>query len=332
MHVSSDASAGTQAVWITYTDPSHPGTWQSIDLSPKRLRPDLCGRRHARACRPALVFMVQAANGAGLVTLSTNSGLSTPSAARAARSLAHDLDGAVSAVHRRVQNQTRRSRTSHDGPQCTLSRQAVTLQIGSQQAIGTTDANGNATISMTLTQSPGSYTAVATYGGGTVSGTAYLPSSSALSAFGITPQATTLSLSPSGTTTNPASITATLQDGNGNPVVQRTVVFTETDGQGNQYHQFAITGFQGQASLGSPSLPPGIYSVIAGYGGADGPITITSAGSTITESDPDYLSSADARSPWPSGLRTPSRSGRCRTAPITTRRSRSAPPAPPAVP
>ncbi len=43
VHVSSDATAGTQAVWITYTDPEHPGSWQSVDLTQDRLRSDPLG-------------------------------------------------------------------------------------------------------------------------------------------------------------------------------------------------------------------------------------------------------------------------------------------------
>ena len=72
VRVASDQSAGTQGVWITYTDPNSPGTWQSLDLSPSAADPTVWT---ATADLPgSTLFMVQAVSGTGLVTLSTNAG------------------------------------------------------------------------------------------------------------------------------------------------------------------------------------------------------------------------------------------------------------------
>jgi predicted outer membrane repeat protein len=296
VHVSSDQSAGTQAVWITYTNPNSPGTWQSLDLTQSASDPT--SWTLTQNLPSGILFMVQAANGTGLVTLSTNSGayytVGTPPSTTTPTTITLQSPPSTGVF----QTQSPGFQVHLDAGGMGLGGQAVTLQIGSQQALGTTDSNGNASISLPLNQPPGSYSAVATYAGTTANGTTYLPSSSTSSTFAITGAPTSLSLAPTNGATSPASIMATLTDNTGNALVQRTVLFTVTGGNPTTTYGLAvITDFQGHASLGSLSLPPGIYSVTAAFGGANNPQTLTVGTNSVTESDPDFLTSMAAAVP-----------------------------------
>lgn len=301
VHVLSDQSAGTQGVWITYTDPSLPGTWTSVDLTQSTSDSTLWQYTDTTNSLPAdMEFMVQAVNGTGLVSLSTNSGafytigapptVSTPTTITVQSAPSSGIYQATSGTF-----QVTLQYAGSGGPTA-LSGQMVTLQLGSQQASGTTDANGTASIALPLSQPPGSYTVVATFAGATVQGTNYQASSSAPGAFAITPAPTMLSLAPApavATFGAAAAVTATLADNTGSGLVQRTVLFTVT-GNGLTYNKTAITDYLGRAALGTVPLPAGTYSVAAAFGGADRPVQIAAGGTTVTESDPNFLASAAA--------------------------------------
>jgi hypothetical protein len=293
--VASDQSAGTQGVWVTYTDPNNPGTWQSIDLSPNATDPTTWT---ATASLPSsIVFMVQAVSGTGLVSVSTNSGAfytvgTTPTVTTATTLTLQP--SSTSGVYQSTSGAFNVQLLAAGGAPLP-SGQLVTLQLGSQQALGTTDANGNATITLPLNQLPGAYTVVATFAGAGVQGTTYTASSSSASAFTITPAPTTLVLAPTSGVSVPIGatipITATLADNNGAGVVQRSIVFTISGAQGTVLTETAITDSNGHAGLGAPALPSGSYSVTAAFGGVDRPVTIGSGASTITLTDPSYLAS-----------------------------------------
>jgi hypothetical protein len=290
VHVSSDQTAGTQAVWITYTDPGNPGTWTSIDLTQSTDDPTLWTATQS-GLPSDIEFMVQAANGAGLVTLSTNSGAYYTTGAPSSTTTPTTITVTSGPANGVFQSQSSPFQVHLDAGGAGLAGQAVTLLVGSQEALGTTDANGNATLSVPLDEPPGSYNAVATYAGATAGNSTYLASSSNASSFAITPAPTTLTMASSGQTVHdPTAISATLTDGSGNPLVQRTVLFTLTSG-GQSFGQTAITDLNGRALLGSLSLPNGSYSVTAAFGGADQPQTLNTGGASVTESDPDYLTS-----------------------------------------
>ncbi len=293
VRVSSDQSAGTQGVWITYTDPNNPGTWQSIDLHQDAADSSLW--TDTRPLPSSIVFMVQAANGTGLVSLSTNSGAYYTVGANSASTMPTTLSVQQAASSGPYQT-TSGSFTVQlqDSSGNGLQNQPVTVQLGSRQVLAVTDATGKATVSIPLNQPPGTYAVVAGFAGATVNGTTYDASSSQAGSFTITPAPTTLALTPtsgaSASYSGTAPITATLTDSNGNGLVQRSVVFTITGG-GTTYTKAAITDYLGRAALGTLLLPAGSYSVTAMFGGVDNPLKVVQDSSTVTEADPDYLSS-----------------------------------------
>lgn len=80
IHVLGNPAAGIQEVWVTYTARSGPyyGRWQSLDLLQNAENSMLWEGALPLAGTPAeeVRYMVQAVNGVGLVSLSTNLGLS----------------------------------------------------------------------------------------------------------------------------------------------------------------------------------------------------------------------------------------------------------------
>jgi len=299
VQVLSDQLAGTQTVWVTYTDPSNPGTWQSIDLSQSSTDPTMWTA--TQNLPGSIVFMVQAASGTGLVTLSTNSGadytIGTPPSVTTPTTLTLQSAPSSGAYQSTSGSFQVLLQTAGSGGPAPLSGQLVTLQLGSQQALGTTDSAGHASFTVPLNQAPGSYTVAATFAGATVQGTTYLASSTSGGTFTVTPAATTLVLAPAGSASADYSdltpFTATLADNTGTGLVQRTVVFTVT-GNGLTFTKTAITDYLGRAELGAVLLPTGTYSVAAAFGGADHPVQIVAGGSTVTEADPNYLTSSAA--------------------------------------
>ena len=167
-----------------------------------------------------------------------------------------------------------------------LAGQLVTLQLGSQQGLGSTDANGQAVITLPLNPPPGPYAVVATFAGAASQGTSYTASSSVAGTFTVTPGPTALVLTPASVRYGDSLLlAATLTDSTGTGLVQRTVLFTVT-GNGSTTTKTAITDNLGRAAL---DLPAATYTVTATFGGADHPVTITAGSSTVTEADPEYL-------------------------------------------
>ncbi|MBV9279667.1 MAG: PxKF domain-containing protein [Chloroflexi bacterium] len=289
VHVLSDqlaSGADTQGVWITYTDPSHPGTWQSIDLAPDTTDPTLW--KATQPLSSSIVFMVQAVNGTGLVTLSTNSGAYYAVGSATPPSLAPTTISVQSPPPASGVFQTSSSfNVQLQSNGTALANQPVTVSLGGQQGLGTTNSSGIATITVPLAQPPGTYNLTASFAGGS----GYQASTQTLSgAFQITPAPTTLTLTPSSTSMPRAAsvpITATLQDGGGNGLAQKPIVFT-VSGNGLTYQSNVFTDSSGRAQLGLVSLPAGSYSVTAAFGGQNQPLKVTLGGNMVTEQDPDY--------------------------------------------
>ena len=132
-------------------------TRTSRQVAIRRSHPGSAQIRHSgaqpRVCRVTPCFMVQAANGAGLVTLSTNSGSFYTIGARRSTTPSPTTLTVQSAPSTGVYQTPSSSFQMHlrRREECPSPVQAVTLQIGSQQAIGTTDQNGDATISRSST-------------------------------------------------------------------------------------------------------------------------------------------------------------------------------------
>jgi PKD repeat protein len=152
-----------------------------------------------------------------------------------------------------------------------IAAQSVTLAVGSQNCTAPTDAGGTALCTITLTQTPGSYTATASFGGDSVYAT-----SSATHAFTINQEPTHLAYG--GPTTaiyhHPFTASATLTDATGGaPVPGKTVSFTVGSDTCSE-----TTDSSGVASCSiTPSQAAGSYTMTATFGG-----------------DADYLSSSVA--------------------------------------
>ena len=147
--VTGDPSAGIDSVWVTWTGAGSGGhdSWQSIDLNPVDDNPNLYTATMtlpSGASAGNIRFIVQAANGAGLVTASDNLGAynrlvrrvgGEPDRPDRGRSLV--CDAAVGRVPADPPASARRSRATA----LPLAGKTVTFSIGADQATGVTDAD-----------------------------------------------------------------------------------------------------------------------------------------------------------------------------------------------
>ena len=293
--------AGLQEVWVTYTGvkntPGFYGSWQSLNLT----QPDPVNDSSLweatlpiGAVEPGdLRYMVQAANGLGIVALDTRLG-------------AYYIPGEVQTVPEVVTvltidpiNPAQASYSTKVTYTATLIRtdsgerlagQIVNFALGTQEARATTDGNGVVTVTIPMLGVPGSYDLRASYVGNN-----YFRPSADAAAFTVTADTSSLSLAPTGTiyvqagvqTPFVATLTSTSND---NGLAERTVffVFTLQDSSANatgpSYYFPVITDFAGRATFDSVpkgAVPDGIYDFSV-YFGSDIP------GQPINAGDPRY--------------------------------------------
>ena len=281
-----DPSAGIQSVWITYTGMAAPfyGLWQSLDLTQDPNDTTLwTGSLPLNGADPlSLRYIVQAANGVGLVSLDANIGRyytpgvqgqpTTPTSLALqvpASSGPYGSPASVSAVL-----------TSNGVP---LPGMRVSIGVGPLVRQVVTAANGVASVTIPLLASPGGYPVQASF-----AGTPVYIASSAVSTFTITKQDTKLVLVP-----QPASVQysddgglkAILTDAAGRPIPEATVFFVVYNPSAT-YATSVITDFAGRAPLGRLLLPAGSYTVDAYFSG-----TIPLPGQTVTLDDYRYTPS-----------------------------------------
>ncbi len=305
-----------QDVWVTYNDPGSSGAaateWTSLDLTPSPGDPSLWTGT-APGLSYSTVYMVQAANATGLVSLDTNNGAYfTVAPDSAPNQVTPTLTLQSPPASGAYQSSAQFTVSLHSGG-VGIPDQAVGVHIGSEEAIAETNDSGHATVTlpvgqtsvtMPLGQSPGTYDLWASYEGATVGSTAYDAVSSSVGTFKIDPASTMLTLAPASASTTYGSsqstgIVATLQ-ANGTGLAQKSVYFTITSITGASVSQkVAITDAGGNAALAGLSLPAGTYGVTAAFGmsspdpnylGSSAPgtatLTITPAGLTITAGSP----------------------------------------------
>ena len=280
-------AAGIQGVWATYTADSGPyaGQWQSLDLTRDPLDSTLWqGVLPLNGTNPqAIHYMVQAVNGVGLVSLSTNLGAHytpgsvTPNRAptsltltAAAPSGPYGTEASFSAVL-----------ISNGAP---LAGQTIVFGLGSQRLQGITDNTGTATVSIPLLGLPNDYVVRASFRGTT---THLL--SSAETDFTITKQATHITLTPpqpSGLPETNSLLVATLADATGRPLGEK-IIFFVVSGPGGSFSTAEIADYAGRAVLGDVPLLHGTYTVQAYFSGA----ILLSTGETVTLEDDRYLPS-----------------------------------------
>ncbi|MCA9930437.1 MAG: Ig-like domain repeat protein, partial [Anaerolineales bacterium] len=288
VRVVGDPAVGIQEVWLVYTgDGSFAGQWQALDLAQDSNDSTLWQGTLNLNGATNIYYMVQAANGVGLVSASTNlgayyqvtaDGVPVPPEPEATEislqnpptSGAYSTVTTVSAVL-----------TSSGSP---LANQPVRFGLGAQQRVATTDENGVATAELALLGLPGNATLQVSFGGSDF----YLPASAG-SPFTITKQGTVLMLTPEDATAvagSDSGIYATLTDAAERPFNEKTVIF-QVDGENGSYTAAEITNFNGRAFLGTVPLPPGSYSVTATFGDV-----VTIDGESLNLTDPRYLPSS----------------------------------------
>jgi CSLREA domain-containing protein len=280
-------AAGIQDVWVTYTGLNGPlhGTWQSLDLvqSPNDSTLWQNSLTLNGTTPQDLRFMVQAANGVGLVGLDTNLGAYyTPGVNQEPTqptSLALDLPKTSGPY-----GSTTTFNATLTGNGTPLSGQLVNFTLGPQSRQALTGSDGRATVSLYLLGLPGSNTVSASFAGFND----YQPASASAD-FTITRQATQVTLQPqshSSQYSDPPAMTAILADITGRPLGQQTVFFV-LNGQGRSYASPVITDYAGRAPLGALQLPPGSYSVAVYFSGS-----VPLPSGTLTLSDDRYLPSS----------------------------------------
>ena len=297
--VTGDPSAGIQQVWVTYTALTGPyyGRWQSLSLVQD---PDDSTKWSGSLPLNGIPaddvrFMVQAANGVGLVTLAANQGAyyqpgvnpgmpSQPAVGEAPTQptevtlLSPAANGAYgTGVTFSAQL------TSNGAP---LAGQAVQFGLTTQQQQTTTDVDGVATATLTIVGQPGDDTIRATFDG--VPG---FEASAAEAPFTITPIATSLTLetaTPTFSANGHADLTLALRDASGRPLREKTVLLVIRDGGGSIVHaQTLITNLFGNAVLSAVNLASGTYTVDAAFGSLQ-----TVGASAIDLRLPRYLASS----------------------------------------
>ncbi|NJN98025.1 MAG: hypothetical protein HC875_30075 [Anaerolineales bacterium] len=290
MRVIGDPVAGIQEVWVTYTVCSSEntcnGTWQSLNLTQNSGDSTLWEGLFDLGETPENVrYIVQAVNGVGLVSMSTNLGayyipgvdetelqatalLLDPPGATSGR---YGADATFSAVL-----------TDQDGQE--LPNQVVIFSLGSQNAIGVTNGSGRATATLPILGTPpNQYEVRAAFPGDTTYAASAAPNTFE---FQVQRQNTALTLEPAapqGLPSDDKLMTATLTDALGRRLFEKTVVFVIT-GSGGTYSEAVITNFLGRATLGRLPLPPGTYTVNVYFGGS---IPLGDE-TTITLDDPRY--------------------------------------------
>ncbi|MCB8979732.1 MAG: CSLREA domain-containing protein [Ardenticatenaceae bacterium] len=282
-----DPTAGIQEVWVTYTG-SGPmaGLWQSIDLVQSENDSTLWQATLPLNGVPAddVRFIVQAANGVGLVSAATNLGAYYSGAGTAEGDL---LDTAVTLLS----PPTSGAYSSEIGVSAVLTsggepvaNRYVSFHVGPQTRTVLTNAAGEATANLALLGQAGSTELTVTF-----AGDAEYEASFDTVPFTITKQPTSLTLVPEAATVELGQdlpFVATLMDGLQRPFSQKTVFFIIT-GENGSYAEAVITDFAGRATLHSVPLPVGVYTVDVYFSG-----TIPLPSGNLNLPDDRYLPSS----------------------------------------
>jgi hypothetical protein len=287
--VTGDPAAGIQEVWVTYTALSGPlaGAWQSLDLAQNTadstrwqgLLP-LAG-----ALPQDIRYIVQAVNGVGLVTLSTNLGAyyipGVDPAAQANQGQPTELallSPPGSGVYG-TQVSVSALLTSGGTP---LAGESVTFGIGSQRRQAVTGGDGIAAVDLPILGLPGNEQMQAAFAGDETYTSAWTSSAFTIDKLGTSLLLQPVSLQPGGDET----LMAVLKDAAGRPLGQKTVFFV-VQGNGSSFSTSTITDYAGQGFLDAAPLPGGSYTVDAYFAG-----TIPLPEGALTLDDERFLPSS----------------------------------------
>ena len=298
VNAANEGSAGVQAVWVVYTGKAGSslyGTWQPLDLSLNASDPSLwTGVLTLPSGFNAddLLFLVQAVNGAGLTALSTNLGAfyslspANPGQLPPPAATALSLQSPPSSGTYLKDSPFTLLLTTGGQP---LAGQLVSLNIGGQQALATTNSSGQASITLRPVIIPGAYTVQASFGGSP----AYL-GSTATSPFTLNRDSTAVSVAPASASitldpalaAQPTPIVAQVKDSSGRALGGKSLFFI-VHNAGQNFARSVIADYLGNAPLGAVPLPAGVYTVDVYFNGT---IPID-ASHTLTLNDDYYASS-----------------------------------------
>ena len=267
-------------VWVTHTSATgaFPRMWTSVDLRRCQAASAECTNPQAGYWKTTqtlaqlgvesiddVVFIAQAASHSGLVGFATNGGnyygVSTPVATTATPKLVTDLtitipSSATSGAYRTTQ--TFRAHLQDRTLERPLAGKTVGFALGSQRLSAVTDANGDASISLKLLQSPGPYKLRAAFD----EDDAYL-GSAATREVTITRASSSLALGTLNVVAGGRwSSMATLSIGGAPATDTQTAYFVATSGT-QTFVTSALTGPSGAVSIPDWDLIPGTYTLTA---------------------------------------------------------------------
>ena len=284
-YVAADPAAGLQEVWATYTaEAGNPwyGQWSSINLVRDASDPTLWAASIPLAGNNGsqVRFMIQAANGVGLVSSATNNGAYYNPAERPSFDPANQVPPppavapapvalALQAPASGVFGDNLSVSATLSGPTGTnLAGRTVSFSLNGRTASGLTNAAGTATASFNLSLPPGDYVVQATF-----DGAEGLTAAQGTRPLTIVPRTTTLTLTPnsqSAAANVESGVSATLTDSQGLPLGDRPVRFELRQGASVGFSSTVSTDSSGVARLGIVSAPGGNYTLVASFDGATG--------------------------------------------------------------
>jgi hypothetical protein len=274
-----DPIAGIQTAWVTWTIPpgaAATGTWQSFDLIQDEDDATLWTGTLATTTPGQVNFLVQAVNGVGKVTVDDNLGAFyrhgaipgpiDPDDPPTGTALAITSSVPASVPFRQAFDVTVRL-TSTNGATCPVDGRRVRIGLGGALLPATTNASGDATVTVLASLSPGTYPLTATF-----AGTENCAPSDDGDTVVVTRRPTTLTLSVLGPQ---APVVATLRASTTpvTPLHQRNVFIVVTGPSTTEVHA-GKTDPLGQVALPASlisSLAPGSYQIDAYFNGVNRP-------------------------------------------------------------
>jgi VCBS repeat-containing protein len=285
-------AAGIQEVWVTYTATSEPlyGVWQSLDLVQNQDNTLIWeGTLPLNGTYPDDVrFMVQAVNGVGMVSASTNLGLAYIPGVDPNDRIPTNLTLNINQTSAPYGTKPTFSATLVESTgigEFPLQDLKVLFRLGSQTRMALTDANGTASVDFPLLGLPGDYELKASFPGSATYATA-----NASTSFTITKQDTVITLDSSpviGSADQEPLVTGELRDATGRRLGEKTLFFTVNQGENIVLQEAIITDYAGRASLGNLPLEPGSYTLKVNFSG--------NGSNDIKLPDGTYLSLIDDR-------------------------------------
>jgi parallel beta-helix repeat protein/predicted outer membrane repeat protein len=270
-----DPAAPVEAAWITWTAPGN-NSWGSIDLT--HGSGDVWETTVSTSVVPtSAVFMAQVVNAGGLVSQNTNDGAfftigAPPPVAQQMTSLSFQTAPPTSGAFGETLTFFVELLDSSGTP---VNGQQIILALGGQRVCAETDSGGIATFNITLSQSPGdSYLLRASFRGDPAAGLASSTTNNL--SFEILRDTPTLTLEPSGNdftilSGEPNNIAAVLTDSRGEPLPEKTISFTVSQGGTDTILPIELkTDLNGRVALGVvDSLDSGTYVLTARFIGFD---------------------------------------------------------------